>query len=214
VFQVKNFGAPNTFRFSATDDLRLVTSASPGTFTLGTGESAQVTVQLQVPAGVAAPATDTLTAAVESTATSGARNFAVLHSVVVAHRPPDCSHAAPSLESLWPANHKLVAVSIQGVTSPDGSPITMSVDGISQSESTNGTGDGDTCPDAQGLGTSTAQLRAERSGSGGGRIYSLRFTARSASGGTCQGSVSVCVPHDKNGTCAAPAASFDSTVCP
>lgn len=40
-----------------------------------------------------------------------------------------------------------------------------------QDEPVNGTGDGNTCGDATGIGTSTAQLRAERSRNGNGRAY-------------------------------------------
>ena len=59
--------------------------------------------------------------------------------------------------SLWPANHSMVSISILGVTDPDGDPVTVQIDRIMQDEPTNGTGDGDTCPDAQGVGTAAAR---------------------------------------------------------
>ena len=46
----------------------------------------------------------------------------------------------------------------------------------------NGLGDGDQSPDGAGVGTSTAQVRAERSGSENGRVYNIRFIAQDDSG--------------------------------
>jgi hypothetical protein len=60
----------------------------------------------------------------------------------------------------------------------------------------NGTGDGDIAPDGA-INGSTAQVRAERSGNGNGRVYRISFTASDGKGGTCDGSVKVSVPHDQ-----------------
>lgn len=109
--------------------------------------------------------------------------------------PIDCSKAVPSVSELWPPNHKMVEVSIQGVTSSNGSPVTIEVTEITQDEPVNGTGDGNTTPDAEGIGTSSAMLRAERRGGGNGRIYKISFVA-TAGQTSCTGSVWVCVPHD------------------
>ena len=214
-FKVKNFGDPNTFRLAASDNRGFVAGVSATRFALNTGESIDVTVRIDVPGGTPEGATDTLTVSVDSETPAGARNFAVVESSIV-DRPlvvVTCDQAVPSPLSLWPANHRLVPVSILGVTSSDGSPVTLRVDAIAQSEATNAAGDGSTCPDASGLGTDTAQLRAERSGSGPGRVYAVSFTAETASGGECQGTVQVCVPHDKGSACPSLPASFDSTVC-
>ncbi|HLF83041.1 MAG TPA: MopE-related protein, partial [Blastocatellia bacterium] len=127
---------------------------------------------------------------------------------------PDCSQARASIATLWPPNHQMVEVTILGVTDPDGDAVAIKIDRIMQDEPTNGLGDGDACPDAQGVGTSIAQLRAERSGNGNGRVYAIFFTATDARGASCQGSVRVCVPHSKNGICVDDGPVFDSTVCP
>jgi hypothetical protein len=116
---------------------------------------------------------------------------------VPANQPPDCSQAAPSVAVLWPPNHRMVDVSILGVTDPDGDAVTVTITGITQDEPVNGTGDGDTGPDGAGVGSSTAQVRAERSGVGNGRVYEVSFTADDGKGGTCDGSVKVGVPHDQ-----------------
>jgi hypothetical protein len=81
-FQVTNLGPQDTFQITATDDQGYVQSVSPTTLTLKTNETAVVTVTLQ-PGTTAQPGTtDTLTVTAQSP-TSGARNFAVVESLVV-----------------------------------------------------------------------------------------------------------------------------------
>src|SRR5262249_39081840 len=88
-FTVTNLGAPDTFSFTGRDDEEYLTAIDPTVFSLNTGESTDVTVQLQ-PALTAVPGTsDTLTVNVVST---GASNFAVVTSVVMPpNQLPDCS---------------------------------------------------------------------------------------------------------------------------
>ena len=124
---------------------------------------------------------------------------------------PDCSNAAPSAASLWPPNHKFNSVNVEGVTDPDGDAVTINIDGISQDEAVNGKGDGNTSPDGTGVGPDTAEVRAERSGKGDGRVYEIDYTADDGNGGTCSGTVEVGVPHDKKDTAVNSGATFDST---
>jgi len=98
---------------------------------------------------------------------------------------------------LWPPNHQFVDVSVVGVTDPDGDPVAITITGITQDEALNGVGEGNTCPDASGVGTATASLRAEREGGGDGRVYHVGFTADDGRNGRCTGTVTVCVPHDQ-----------------
>lgn len=134
--------------------------------------------------------------------------------------PPDVTNARPSEATLWPPNHRMVPITILGVADPDGDPFTITINKIRQDEPTNGLGDGDTCPDAQGIGTSTALLRAERSGTGNGRVYTILFTAQDSRGGKSRRTtVQVCVPHDQGGrgcefTGFRSKPAVDSTVCP
>ena len=117
------------------------------------------------------------------------------------NQPPDCSVAAPSVDLIWPPNHKFVPIDIVGVTDPDGDPISITIDSIYQDEPVDTYGDGRFTPDGQGVGTSTAEVRAERSGTkavpGNGRVYHIGFTADDSYGGMCSGTVSVGVPHDQ-----------------
>lgn len=116
---------------------------------------------------------------------------------------PDCSGAAASQRAIWPPNHKMVPVSITGVSDPDGDPLTVTIDSIHQDEPTNTAGDGNTEVDGSGIGTSTAMVRAERSATGDGRVYHIGFTADDGNGGTCTAVALVAVPHDKGGASAA-----------
>lgn len=116
--------------------------------------------------------------------------------VVALNRDPDCSAARPSVAELWPANHRMVSVNILGVADPDGDNVAITIDKITQDEPVNGTGDGDTAPDGA-INGSRAQVRAERSGSGNGRVYAISFTASDGRGGRASGSVKVSVPHDQ-----------------
>ena len=116
--------------------------------------------------------------------------------------PPSCEVAAPSISQIWPPNHKLVNVTISGVVDPvEGSAITINVTSIFQDEPTNTQGDGNTPVDGYGVGSSTAQVRAERAGTpklpGNGRMYHISFEGIDADGGKCTGVVKVGVPHDQ-----------------
>jgi len=129
--------------------------------------------------------------------------------------PPNCSAAAPSVPVIWEPNHRLVAVPILGVTDADGDPVTVTIASIVQDEPVLGVGSGNFGPDGSGIGTSTALLRAERSGTGDGRVYRIAFTASDGSGPACVGVVTVCVPHSRgSGVCGDQGALFDSTAVP
>ena len=127
--------------------------------------------------------------------------------------PPVCSEAFGSIEEMWPPNHKMVPVTIGGVTDPDGDPLVLTVTAIGQDEPVDASGDGATCPDASGVGLDRVSLRSERSGQGDGRVYHVAFQAVDVCAATCTGIVSVCVRHDrgKKGACVDGGPLYDST---
>jgi len=127
-------------------------------------------------------------------------------------RSLDCGGAQPTVATLWPPNHKLVEVGVQGLADAAGAPVAVTVTGVRQDEPVNDRGDGNTAPDAV-LAGAAAELRAERAGGGDGRVYHLDFTATSG-GRSCQGSVQVCVPHDQGAgaACVDQGPLHDSTV--
>ena len=112
---------------------------------------------------------------------------------------PDITKAVSSQTTLWPPDHKMATISILGVKDPDGEPVTINITGIKQDEPTTGLGSGDQSPDASGIGTTTAHLRAERDGTGDGRVYHIYFSADDGKGGIVNGVILVSVPHDLSG---------------
>jgi len=153
-----------------------------------------------------------ITTAADGTGTADAI-LAIIETCGTANEEPDCSAAAPSVATLWPPNHKMQSVTIEGVTDADGDEVTVTITGIFQDEPTNGLGDGDKSPDGAGVGTGTAEVRSERSGTGDGRVYHIMFSADDGAGGSCTGEVLVTVPHDQSGAAAVDqGALFDSTV--
>ena len=107
-------------------------------------------------------------------------------------------------------------VSIAGVTDPDGDPVTISVTGITQDEPMGSEDLSNPCPDASGVGSSIARLRAERRGSGDGRVYQVAFLADDGRGGQCNGTVTVCVPKTPGAVCVDQGPLFESVAvsCP
>ena len=126
---------------------------------------------------------------------------------------PVCTAAFADPTLLWPPNHRQIPITINGITDPDGDTFTITVTGIFQDEPTNTDGDGNTAIDGGGVGTSRPWVRAERLGSGDGRVYRIAFTADDGKGGSCPGEVTTSVPHDKSGRPAVDSGTqYDSTV--
>ncbi|MBN1309707.1 MAG: VCBS repeat-containing protein [Chitinispirillaceae bacterium] len=107
-----------------------------------------------------------------------------------------------SVNMLWPPNHTMRTVSIAANAEDNAGSVTLSTV-ISSNEPQNGLGDGDEAPDwtepviNQESGIITFSLRAERSGNGNGRIYTIRITATDNSGNISSVDVKILVPHNK-----------------
>ncbi|MBL9141390.1 MAG: hypothetical protein JNK53_05935 [Phycisphaerae bacterium] len=114
-------------------------------------------------------------------------------------QPPDISNARPSDGILWPPNHKLERITIKGISSQGPGGVNVTITSVTQDEPTNGLGDGDTAIDAFIKSNGSVLLRAERSGTGNGRVYRVYFTATNAAGSST-GMVKVGVPHSKHST--------------
>jgi hypothetical protein len=115
----------------------------------------------------------------------------------IPNRPPVCTAAYANPCELWLPNQQFVPISILGVTDPDEDTVTITIDSIYQDEAVNAKGSGMTAPDGQGVGSSTAKIRAERVGGSNGRVYHIGFTADDGKGESCAGEVLVGVPHDQ-----------------
>ena len=172
-----------------------------------TGSSTVTPLEMTPPTTTSSTTTTTTTTATTASSTSTTTTT----TIVPGNAPPDCRAAVADPAELWPPNHRFVGVSVVGVTDPDGEPVTITIAGVTQDEPP-----GTTCPDGTGVGTTSASLRAERLGSGDGRVYQVSFTADDGRGGRCSGTVTVCVPHDQRAghICGDQGPLFDSSVCP
>jgi len=129
------------------------------------------------------------------------------------NQPPDCSNAAASISTLWPADKTLHSVNVVGITDPDNDPVTVSIPFIFPDEFT-GTSLDANCPDAFLDGPNAARLRAERDANGDGRVYVLAVQASDPQGANCSAKVRVCVPRKPGVACIEPAHFFDqATAC-
>jgi hypothetical protein len=111
---------------------------------------------------------------------------------------PAITAAAPSTTSLWPPTHEMVPITIAVGASDvvDAEPV-CSVTSVSSNEPVSGTGRGDTGPDWTVTGALNLNLRAERAGSGSGRVYTIGVTCADRTGNTSTTTVRVTVPHDR-----------------
>lgn len=115
--------------------------------------------------------------------------------------PPDLM-VSVNLDSLWPPNHKLNTVEATIVVNDvcDTNPA-ISLVSVTSNEPDNGIGDGNTTNDIQGvdIGTDDREitLRAERSGRGNGRIYTLTYDATDMAGNNAPAEAEVIVSHDR-----------------
>jgi hypothetical protein len=176
---------PNTtFAWTATG-ITFVDPTSPtpsATFPLGTTEVTLTVTHTDPVTQAAISSTDEVKVTVQDTT------------------PPTLS-LIPSPAVLWPPNHKLRPIDLVVVATDacDPSP-EFALESVTSSEPDNGTGDGDTTNDIQGVQTGTDDrsfsLRSERAGNGSGRVYTVLGSVTDASGNATDGSAQIVVPHD------------------
>jgi hypothetical protein len=113
--------------------------------------------------------------------------------------PPEISvHLSP--EEIWPPNHHWVDI-VATVIVTDCSPVSVYLVSVESSEPVNDVGDGNTEPDITGahIGTEDYEfrVRAERSGTGMGRTYTVVYRAVDESGNEATATAYITVPHDQ-----------------
>ncbi len=131
--------------------------------------------------------------ATDEAGNTGSDNVTV---TVVDTTPPEIM-VSVTPDSLWPPNHKYVQVeaNVTAQDTCDPSP-TITFISITSNEPDNGKGDGNAVNDIAILGNYTFEFRAERSGNGIGRIYTITYQATDASGNSAQASATVTVNHN------------------
>lgn len=121
---------------------------------------------------------------------------------VIDSTPPSLS-VSLSPDTLWSPNHRLISItaSILASDSCDANPDVKLISIISN-EADNSFGDGSTINDIQGasFGTDDREfsLRAERTGMGTGRIYTIVYGAIDDSGNITDANAKVTVAHDRS----------------
>jgi hypothetical protein len=110
---------------------------------------------------------------------------------------PVISSVTPSSATLWPPNHQMVAISVNAVASDLAGLASLKIIHVTSSEPDNGLGDGDTPNDSQITGNLTVNLRAERSGNGNGRTYTITVEAKDAAGNATTRTCTVSVPKSQ-----------------
>jgi hypothetical protein len=112
--------------------------------------------------------------------------------------PPVIVSVTVSPDTLWPANHKMVAVTVtvQATDEVDSAPFSR-IYFISANEAVQAPGSGSTTPDWQIVGNLGASLRAERAGSGSDRVYTLYIECFDDAGNRSTATVQVTVPRDQ-----------------
>jgi hypothetical protein len=109
--------------------------------------------------------------------------------------PPYISPVTISPTELWPPNHQIVDVTLSYEAADDCSDVTTELT-VTSDEPETGAFTGDTGPDWEIVDDHHVRLRAERAGSGDGRIYTIRVTASDEAGNTSWQTKSVTVPHN------------------
>lgn len=109
---------------------------------------------------------------------------------------PTITNVSVSRTTLRPANHKLVTVNVTvAATDAVSTPVSRIVS-VSSNQPVNGTGDGNTAVDWVISGPLSVDLRAERSGDDGDRIYTITIESRDEAGNVATRTVTVTVPHN------------------
>jgi hypothetical protein len=109
---------------------------------------------------------------------------------VVDTTAPTITAASVNPSALWPPNHKMVAVTVNyNATDNCGQPACQISSVVSNEPIISA--------DYSIVNAHQVQLRAERLGSGNGRIYTIAITCTDASGNSSNQAVTVTVPHDQ-----------------
>ena len=116
--------------------------------------------------------------------------------VTTSNPPPVISGESADKTVLAAMNHKLVDVTVSYTVTDNCGPVNNALT-VSSSEPTNGLGQGNTSPDWEIIDSHHLRLRAERSGTGPGRVYTITISSTDSAGNFSTKQLFVTVPHDR-----------------
>jgi hypothetical protein len=110
---------------------------------------------------------------------------------------PTVTNPSASPSSLWPPNHKMSDVTVSYNASDNCGGVNCVIGSVMSNEPINGVGDGDTAPDWLIVDSHHVQLRAERAGTGSGRVYTIKVVCTDGSNNVTTKTVTVTVPKSQ-----------------
>jgi N-acetylneuraminic acid mutarotase len=129
------------------------------------------------------------------TDTHGAFGQCTASVTVLDNTPPAISAATATPNRLWPPNHKMVPVMVTVAVSDNCGAVSCKIISVTSNEPPGA--DAVVPGDAVITGNLTLNLRAERSGNGTGRIYTITIQCTDGSGNNSTGAVTVGVQRDQ-----------------
>lgn len=170
--------------------------------TIGAGASASKSYTVNIALGAPSSLVNNASVTGDRPDSNPANNNA--SATITVNHNPVCTALSASPDTLWPPNHKFQTITVSGATDVDNDVLATTITGVTQDEPLLGLGAGDASPDAMAVPghPDQVQLRAERDGTGDGRVYSLAVSVSDGMGGSCTGTVTVTVPHDQSGRAA------------
>lgn len=159
------------------------------------GSSAAITLVANVSCSVADGTVIPNTAAVDfSQPDPDPSNNSATATVTASNPPPVISNVATDKATLSPPNHKMVDVTVSyKVTDNCGVPVCRLA--VTSNEPVDAPGSGNTSPDWEVLDAHHVRLRAERSGTGSGRVYTIGIACTDDGGAATTTTAAVTVPH-------------------
>jgi uncharacterized repeat protein (TIGR01451 family) len=161
---------------------------------LASGGSETITIVATVDCATAADQVISNTASVGSTtADPDDENNSQTAAFTVVNPAPMITGVSVDKPVLRPPNHNMVDVTVSYNVSDECGAVATSLS-VASNEPVNGLGDGDMAPDWEVVSPNLVRLRAERSGLGNGRVYTITITAVDAGGNASTATVIVRVP--------------------
>jgi hypothetical protein len=147
-------------------------------------------------AGVAVNAEGVTTVSVRAIDNAGNVSEVATQVVKIDLTPPAIGGASVSPSVLSTPNHRMRDVTVSYSASDNFGPAACTL-GVTSNEPVNGADDGGTAPDWEIVDAHLVRLRAERSGAGSGRVYTVTISCADAAGNESNRALTVTVPRGR-----------------